>query len=61
MVESDWLKSYLDYLCHDALLIDSTKSRRIADYAKSFVVVGHELYKVEPFWNPLEVCPASRG
>ena len=42
---NDWRTLYIDYLLHDALPSDRTEARRLAHHAKSFVLVGGELYK----------------
>jgi hypothetical protein len=42
---SDWRVPYLDCLVREMLLIDKTGARRLACHAKSFIVIGEELYK----------------
>jgi hypothetical protein len=40
-----WRTPYLGYLICEAILVDKTKARWIAQHAKSFVVIEEELYK----------------
>jgi hypothetical protein len=42
---ADWRTPYLDCLIHEALSIDKIEARQIARHAKSFIVIGEELYK----------------
>ena len=41
----DWRKPYMDYLLQDTLPADRTEARWLAWRAKSYVLVGGELYK----------------
>jgi len=41
----DWRMPYLNYLLRDALSMDKTEARWLAHHAKSFVLMGSELYK----------------
>jgi hypothetical protein len=51
MVDPDWTGPYLDYLLRDALPTDKIEARCLAHHAKSFVVVGDDLYK----WSTSEI------
>ena len=42
---TDWRMPYLDYLLHEALLMDKTKAQWLTCRAKSFVVIEDELYR----------------
>jgi hypothetical protein len=42
---ADWRTPYLDCLICEALSADKTKARWLARCAKSFIVIGEELYK----------------
>jgi len=41
----DWRRPYIDYLLHDTLPDEKTEARRMARRAKSYVLIGGELYK----------------
>jgi hypothetical protein len=41
----DWRVSYLDYLVREMLSVDKTEARWLARHAKSFVVIGDDLYR----------------
>ena len=41
----DWRTPYLDWLLHEVLSTDKTEARWIGHQAKSFVIIGEELYK----------------
>jgi hypothetical protein len=42
---ADWRTSDLDCLIRKALLADKTEAWQLACHAKSFVIIGEELYK----------------
>jgi hypothetical protein len=42
---ADWRTLYLNCLIHEALPVDKTEARWIAHHAKSFIIIGEELYK----------------
>jgi hypothetical protein len=41
----DWRISYLDCLVRETLPVDKIEARRLTHHAKSFIVIGEELYK----------------
>jgi hypothetical protein len=43
--EPDWRIPYLERLVQEVLPLDQTQARRLARWAKSFMLLGKELYK----------------
>src|SRR5579859_2013621 len=45
LIDADWMGPYADYLLRDILPQDKTEAKQLARRAKSFVMVGNDLYK----------------
>ena len=57
----DWRTPYLDYLLHEALLMNNTEARRLAHHAKSFAIIDGELYR-QSHTRVLQRCiPIEQG
>ena len=59
--QTDWRVPLLAYLLEEVLPPERTKARRIAQCAKTFIVLGNELYKRSPLGVLMKCVPASRG
>ena len=59
--QTDWRVPLLAYLLEEVLPPERTEARRIARRAKTFIVLGNELYKQSPSGVLMKCVPASRG
>ena len=59
--QTDWRVPLLAYLLEEVLLPERTKAQRIARCAKTYVVLGNELYKRSPSGVLMKCVLASRG
>ena len=59
--QTDWRVPLLAYLLKEVLPPERTEARRIARRAKTFVMLGDELYKQSPSGVLMKCVPASRG
>ncbi|XP_034580940.1 uncharacterized protein [Setaria viridis] len=61
VLEPSWTTPFLDYLLRDTLSANATEARRLARCAKTFVVVGEELYKHSPSGILQKCIPTDQG
>ncbi|XP_066395699.1 uncharacterized protein [Miscanthus floridulus] len=59
--QTDWRIPLLAYLLEEVLPPERTKVQRIARRAKTFIVLGDELYKRSPLGVLMKCIPASQG
>ena len=59
--QTDWRVPLLAYLIEEVLPPKRTKARRISQRAKTYVVLGNELYKRSPSGVLMKCVPACRG
>jgi hypothetical protein len=57
----DWRVPYLHCLVREMLLVDKTKARWLARHAKSFVIIGEELYKNSHIGVLQRCIPSEQG
>ena len=59
--QTDWRAPLLAYLLEEVLLLERTEARQIARCAKTFVVLGDELYKWSPSGVLMKCIPTNQG
>ena len=59
--QTDWRALLLAYLLEEVLPPERTEARRIARRAKTFVVLGDELYKQSPSGVLMKCVPTNQG
>ncbi|XP_066333706.1 uncharacterized protein [Miscanthus floridulus] len=57
----DWKMPYLDYLLHEALLMDKTEAWRLTHHVKSFILIEGELYKCSHIGILQRCIPIEQG